>query len=63
MHYKEWPQDSRGRLINFLEIDHSENFTIKREGMVDGLGYGWWIREWKGRNKNGRPHLLNYQGV
>ena len=26
--------------------------------MADGLGYDWWVREWKKENINGRPHML-----
>lgn len=37
--------------------------TIKGEGIVDGLGYEWWLREWNKKNKNGRPLLLQMQRV
>ena len=32
--------------------------TIQGSGVVDGLGYDWWDREWKLENKHGRPKLM-----
>ena len=29
--------------------------------MVDGLGYDWWIREWRQQNPAGRPKILSIQ--
>jgi hypothetical protein len=31
--------------------------------MVDGLGYDWWVREWKVQNPHGRPQLMRWQSV
>ena len=59
----DWPLDDSGKCLNFLNFNDCENLTIKGEGMIDGLGYDWWVREWKGKNTYGRPHLLNYQRV
>lgn len=37
--------------------------TIKGEGIVDGLGYDWWVREWSGKYKNSNPRLLQMYQV
>jgi len=39
------------------------DLTIKGEGIVDGLGYDWWIREWDQKNKHGRPLNLKFEGI
>lgn len=49
--------------MDFLHFEDSYNLTIQGEGIVDGLGYDWWVREWDHKNKMGRPHLLSYKRV
>ena len=44
--------------MSFLD---SSNLTIKVEGIVDGLGYDWWLRDLDGGNPNGRPTLVEFQ--
>ena len=39
-------------------FEDCENITINGKGTVDGLGYDWWIREWKNQNPAKRPNLL-----
>jgi len=34
------------------------NFTVQGKGVLDGLGYEWWEREWALENPHKRPHLL-----
>lgn len=64
VHNESWPQEEDGSsLIDLLSFEDCFNLTIKGEGMVDGLGYDWWIREWNRENKNGRPNLLNFYRV
>jgi len=50
-------------LLDFLTFINGTNITIKGNGIVDGLGYEWWIREWNHMNKRGRPVLLNMNHI
>jgi len=46
-----------------LEFYDCNGLTIKGIGLVDGLGYDWWVREWLRQNIKGRPNLLLFQRV
>lgn len=46
-----------------LEFYDCNGLTIKGTGLVDGLGYDWWVREWLRQNTKGRPNLLLFQRV
>jgi len=35
-----------GESQNFLEFNNCSEMTLKGHGVIDGLGYDWWIREW-----------------
>ena len=48
--------------LDFITIYESQNFTLNGKGLVDGLGYKWWVREWAHKNK-GRPNLLRMERV
>jgi len=48
--------------MDFLTFEDSIGLNIVGDGIVDGLGYDWWVREWEHKN-NGRPHLLRYNRV
>ena len=50
-------------VLDFLTFIDCQNLTIRGEGLVDGLGYDWWDREWAQKNKFGRPHLLQFERV
>lgn len=68
--YEQWPvlNDSlktadgmlggANNMLDFLTFVNSTNLTIRGQGIVDGLGYEWWVRDWYHMNKNGRPVLL-----
>jgi len=48
----------KGYYKEFLMFEGCNNLVINGKGEVDGLGYDWWIREWKNKNKAKRPNLL-----
>jgi hypothetical protein len=50
-------------MIDFMNFNDCSYLTIKGHGMVDGLGYDWWVREWNQTNKYGRPNLLDFNRV
>jgi len=37
--------------------------NIKGKGKIDGLGYDWWVREWKKENLHGRPLMIRFNQV
>ena len=43
---------------DFLMFFGAKNLTFKGEGVIDGQGYMWWIREYLQKNVNGRPNLV-----
>lgn len=43
--YDDWPVD-RNTVLSFLRFDNCTNINIQGDGIVDGLGYEWWVREW-----------------
>ena len=49
-----------GESQNFLEFNNCSEMTIKGHGVIDGLGYDWWIREWSQKNIAKRPKLLTF---
>jgi hypothetical protein len=60
VHHESYPNPMPVGLMNFINCT---NLTISGTGVVDGLGYDWWIREWSKKNKNGRPKLLSFNKV
>jgi hypothetical protein len=47
-----------------LTFINGTNITIRGQGIVDGLGYGWWNREWNHQmNKRVRPRLLEMEHI
>lgn len=59
-----WPlKPNGGMLLDLLTFKDSSYLTFKGEGIVDGLGYDWWTREWNQENKYGRAHLLAFKRV
>ena len=54
MHHDDWPET-----IALMFFQNCQNLTISGSGIVDGLGYDWWQKEW---NHTGigdyRPKLL-----
>jgi len=48
----------KGYYKEFLMFEGCNNLVINGKGEVNGLGYDWWIREWKNKNKAKRPNLL-----
>lgn len=59
-----WPlKPNGGMLLDLLTFKDSSDLVIKGEGIVDGLGYDWWTREWNRENKFGRAHLLAFKRV
>ena len=46
-HIDDWTLDEAGDgTRNFIEITDSKYFNINGEGIVEGQGYDWWVREW-----------------
>ena len=43
---------------DFLMFFDARNLTFKGQGVIDGQGYMWWIREYLRKNVNGRPNLV-----
>lgn len=41
-----------------LYFEDCYDFAIGGNGLIDGLGYDWWVREWKVQNPNGRFNLI-----
>lgn len=62
-YWENYPLNERGNMIDFMNFNDCSYLTIKGHGMVDGLGYDWWIREWNQANKYGRPNLLDFNRV
>jgi len=60
-----WPNDGTGHnsALDFWYIEDSSNLHIRGEGMIDGQGYWWWMREYIVANKHGRPHMLSMRRV
>jgi hypothetical protein len=56
-HFSSFPQPQPDGMLTFRNCS---NLTFTGQGMVDGLGYDWWIREWNHKNTYGRPHLLQF---
>ena len=44
-----------------LYFEDCYNITIGGSGLIDGLGYDWWVREWKVQNENGRFNLIEFR--
>ena len=49
--------------MDFLTFTDCQDINIRGKGVVEGLGYDWWVREWKRANPHERPQLLKYQRV
>ena len=60
--YDDWPVDGK-TVFSLLRFDNCTNINIQGDGVVDGLGYEWWVREWNLENKYDRPHLLEFNQV
>lgn len=58
-HYKEYPISNSG-VNDFLNVVDVNGFIMNGTGMVDGLGYDWWVREWKVENPHSRPKLMSW---
>jgi len=42
-----WPlKPNSNEVLDFLTFEDCTNLTIQGSGIVDGLGYDWWVREW-----------------
>ncbi len=66
-YYDEWPVDDgcdpqhqSCTVLPMLSFFNCTHLNIKGDGIIDGLGYDWWVREWNLQNKNNRPHMLAY---
>ena len=69
-YYDDWPLEddcdplhSSCTVLPMLKFQNCTHLNIKGEGIVDGLGYDWWVREWNLKNKYNRPHMLAYTEV
>lgn len=63
-YWEQWPLYSDGsKVLPLFQVNDSENFNIEGEGVVEGQGYDWWVREWNHQNKHGRPDLLRFNRV
>jgi hypothetical protein len=60
--YDDWPNDGK-TVFSLLKFDNCTNINIQGDGVIDGLGYEWWVREWNLENKYDRPHLLEFNQV
>jgi polygalacturonase len=49
--------------LDFITFENCKWINVIGHGVVDGLGYEWWAREWKNENPIGRPKLLKFKGV
>jgi len=56
-YWDQWPLNTKS-VLNMLEFYDCNGLIIKGTGLVDGLGYDWWVREWLRQNTKGRPNLL-----
>ena len=46
-YWEQWPLYSDGsKVLPLFQVNDSENFNIEGEGVVEGQGYDWWVREW-----------------
>ena len=43
--YDDWPNDGN-TVFSLLKFDNCTNINIQGDGVIDGLGYEWWVREW-----------------
>ena len=62
IYWDSWPIGTKN-VINMLEFYDCLRLVIKGRGLVDGMGYDWWVREWQRLNSKGRPNLLLFQRV
>ena len=62
-HWEHYPLNDGGNMLDFINFNDCKHLTIKGHGMVDGLGYDWWLREWNQTNIYGRPNLLDFKRV
>lgn len=58
VHNEQWPVDKHHSVFQMLYFEDCYNITIGGKGLIDGLGYDWWIREWKVQNPNSRFNLI-----
>jgi hypothetical protein len=63
VHYESWPAVRHNKANHFLQFLYSSNITIGGSGLIDGLGYDWWVREFAIANPNGRPKLIDFEGT
>eukprot|EP00347_Sterkiella_histriomuscorum_P020779 403336490 len=60
--YENWPLNGKS-VYNFWTVSDSKNITITGNGLIEGQGYWWWMREYMVLNKHGRPNMLAMRRV
>jgi polygalacturonase len=69
--WKEWPylsqpsNDLQGkvRYHDLWVFDNCDGLNLNSpasSGVIDGQGYMWWVREFLGKNKAHRPHIIQF---
>ena len=44
---------------DLIYLENCKNIHFKGSGSLEGQGYWWWVNEFLGKNKYGRPHLVH----
>jgi polygalacturonase len=55
-------ENHRDKVQDCLHFENIENVTFTGEGIIDGRGFSWWVREFTHQNPNRRPNMLSVQG-
>ena len=56
-HHK-FPERTPGEIRDMFFFEDVDTIKFQGIGEIDGQGYMWWVREFIGRNKNGRPRMI-----
>ena len=58
--FDNWPvRPDNGKMWDLWNFEDSSDLHLKGNGVIDGQGFQWWIREIMVQNPHSRPHLLH----
>ena len=53
-----FPERNPGEIRDLFFFSDVDTITFQGSGEIDGQGYMWWVREFIGMNKSGRPRMI-----
>ena len=59
--YKSFPNKDSNNIEDFFTFRFCHDLVFKGEGVIDGQGFMWWIREFISKNTYGRPLLVVFR--